>query len=138
MLAPVAGGAPCSVPGSILRVKNTHIGNYEYVVFDYRRPPNPHYAVTTVTSSFTEDEGADPGTVNGPRFRQIRFTGVYWTCSIAQNFFVPDVAIKGLKKTGQFEGVVTYVVGFRSGSIYLGTYYYDVGSIRKVVMRFRR
>lgn len=134
----VAFSSPCTAPGSIKAVRNTHIGNYEYVVFDVRRPPNPHYAVTTVSSSFTEDEGADPGTINGPQFRQIRFTGVNWTCSIAQNFSVPDVAIKGIKKTGQFEGVVTYVVGFRAGSTYLGAYYYDVGNIRKVVMRFRR
>ena len=133
-----AFSSPCTAPGSIKRVQNTHIGNYEYVVFDVRRPPNPTYTVITVTASFTEDEGADPGTINGPQFRQIRFTGVNWTCSIAKNFSVPDVAIKGIKKTGQFEGVVTFVVGFRTGSTYLGTYYYDVGSIRKVVMRFRR
>ena len=133
-----AFAAPCTSPRSIQRVRNTHMGNYEYVIFDYRRPPNPQYAVTTVMPPFEADGSGDPVTVAGNKFRQIRFTSVFWTCTISENFVLPDTAIKGIKSTGQFEGVVTYVVGFRNASTYLGTYHYDVGPIRKVVMRFRR
>lgn len=139
ILASTASAAPCTSPRSILRVRNIHMGNYEYVVFDYRRPPNPQYAVTAVTGpTFIQDGSGDPITVAGNRFRQIRFTSVFWTCKISENFSLPDLAIKGIKGTGQFEGVVTYVVGYRSASTYLNTYHYDVGPIRKVVMRFRR
>jgi hypothetical protein len=133
-----AFSAPCTAARSIKRVKNTHIGNYEYVVFDVRRPPNPHYSVTTQAGPFTEDASGDPVPVTGPKFKQIAFTGVYWTCTIAENFSLPNTAIKDIKKTGQFEGHVTYVVGYRAASTYLATYYYDVGNIRKVVMQFRR
>jgi hypothetical protein len=101
ILAPIASGAPCSGPGSILRVKNTHIGNYEYVVFDYRRPPNPHYTVTTETgSTFIHDASGDNITVAGNKFRQIRFTGVFWTCTINETFSLPKTAIKDVKKHG--------------------------------------
>ena len=134
----IALSSPCTAPRSIKHVKNTHIGNYEYVVFDVRRPPNPHYSVTTQTGPFTEDASGDPVAVTGPKFKQIAFTGVYWTCTIAETFSLPNTAIKDIKKTGQFEGHVTYVVGYRNASTYLGTYSYDVGNIRKVVMQFRR
>jgi hypothetical protein len=133
-----AFSAPCTAARSIKSVRNTHIGNYEYVVFDVRRPPNPHYSVTTETGPFTEDASGNPVPVAGNKFKQIRFTGVFWTCTIAEVFSLPKTAIKDIKKTGQFEGVVTYVVGYRTASVYLGTYYYDVGNIRKVVMQFRR
>jgi hypothetical protein len=65
ILANAAFAAPCAGAGSIRRVRNTAIGNYEYVVFDYVSPPAAHYSVITVTSSFTEDEGAEPGTISG-------------------------------------------------------------------------
>jgi hypothetical protein len=133
-----AFSTPCGAPGSIKRVTNTHIGNYEYVVFDVRRPPNPHYSVTTVMPPFTADGSGDPVPVAGNKFKQIRFTGVMWMCGINHVFSLPQTAIKDIKSTGQWEGVVTYVVGYRTASTYLGTYHYDVGSIRKVVMQFRR
>lgn len=138
MLGQSAFSTPCGAPGSIKRVTNTHLGNYEYVVFDVRRPPNPNYSVTTVMPPFTADGSGDPVPVAGNKFIQIRFMGVMWTCGINEVFSLPKTAIKGIGKTGQFEGTVTYVVGYRTASTYLGSYYYDVGSIRKVVMRFRR
>jgi hypothetical protein len=138
ILANAAFAAPCAGAGSIRRVRNTAIGNYEYVVFDYVPPPAAHYSVITVTSSFTEDEGAEPGTISGNKFKQIRFKAPNWTCTINQSLSLPKTAIKGIKRTGQFEAVITYVVGYRTASTYLGSYSYPVGSIRKVVMRFRR
>lgn len=138
VLAQSAFSTPCGAPGSIERITNTHIGNYEYVVFDVRRPPNPHYLVTTVMPPFTQDGSGDSVSVSGNKFKQIRFTGVMWMCGINHVLYLPQTAIKGIKSTGQWEGVVTYVVGYRTASTYLGTYYYDVGTIRKVVMQFRR
>jgi hypothetical protein len=138
ILANAAFAAPCAGAGSIRRVRNTAIGNYEYVVFDYVPPPAAQYTVTTVTPPFIEDEGGDTGPVNGNKFKQIRFHALNWTCTINQSFSLPKTAIKGIKRTGQFEAVITYVVGYRTASTYLGSYSYPVGSIRKVVMRFRR
>ena len=138
VLAQSAFSPPCGAPGSIKRVTNTHIGNYEYVVFDVVRPPNPHYSVTTVIPPFTADGSGDPVPVTGNKFKQIRFTGVMWMCGINHVFSLPQTAIKDIKSTGQWEGVVTYVVGYRTVSTYVGYYHYDVGSIRKVVIKFRR
>ncbi|HWM25736.1 MAG TPA: hypothetical protein VNP98_13015 [Chthoniobacterales bacterium] len=138
MLAQSAFASPCGAPRSIKRITNTHIGKYEYVEFEVRRPPNPQYSVTTVTPPFTHDGSGDTITVAGNKFKQIRFTGVMWACKINETFSLPKTAIKGIKSTGQFEGVVTYVIGYRTASTYLNTYHYDVGSIRKVVMRFKR
>jgi hypothetical protein len=138
VLAQSAFATPCGAAGSIKKITNTHIGNYEYVVFDVRRPPNPTYSVTTVMPPFTHDASGDPVPVAGNRFKQIRFTHVMWMCGINHVFYLPQTAIKDIKSTGQWEGVVTYVVGYRTASTYLGTYHYDVGTIRKVVMQFRR
>jgi hypothetical protein len=136
--AAVAAPGPCVGAGSIRRVRNTAIGNYEYVVFDYVPPPAAQYTVTTVTPPFIEDEGGDTGPVNGNKFKQIRFHALNWTCTINQSFSLPKTAIKGIRKTGQFEAVITYVIGYRTASTYLNTYSYNVGSIKKVVMQFRR
>jgi hypothetical protein len=138
MLGQSAFSTPCGAPGSIKRVTNTRIGDYEYVVFDVRRPPNPTYSVTTVMPPFTADGSGDPVSVAGNKFKQITFTHVMWMCGINHVFSLPQTAIKDVKGTGQWEGVVSYVVGYRTASTYLGSYHYDVGSIRKVVMRFRR
>ena len=139
ILAQTATAAPCTGPRSILRVRNTVMGNYEYVVFDYVRPPAANYSVTAVTGpTFEHDASGDPITVAGNRWRQIRFKGINWTCSIAHNVTTPRPAIKDVKSTGQFEGVVTYVVGYRASAIYVNTYTYTVGNVQKVVMRFRQ
>ena len=138
-LAQPIDAQPCSGPRSILRVKNTVIGNHEYVVFDYVRPPAASYSVTPVTGpNFTQDGSGNTITVAGNKFRQIRFSGINWTCSITHNINVPRTAIKDIKGIGQFEGVVTYVVGYRTASVYLGSYSYNVGSIQKVVMWFKK
>jgi hypothetical protein len=138
MLAQSAFASPCGSPGSIKRVTTTQLGNYEEVVFEVRRPPNPRYSVTTVTPPFTFDGSGEPVTVAGDKFKRIGFTGVVWTCSIKETFSLPKKAIKDVKRTGQSEGVVLYVVGYRAASTYVGTSYVDVGPIRRVVMRFKR
>lgn len=138
ILASVNFSAPCTAAGSIKKVKNTSIGSYEYVVFDYVLPPNPTYTVTTVSPPFTEDPSGNPVVVSGAKFKEIRFDSVEWMCTIQKVFFLPKTAIKDIKQTSQFEGVVTYVVGYRNASLYAGTYFYDVGTIRKVVVRFKK
>lgn len=138
ILASVNFSAPCTAANSIKSVKNTSIGNYEYVVFNLVKPVTATFTVTTATPPFEEDPSGDPVTVAGSKFRQIRLDIVFWTCEIDENFSLPRTAIKGIGKTSQFEGVVSYVVGYRNASKFVSAYSYDAGSIKKVVMRFKK
>lgn len=130
--------APCKEPGSIRRVVKNRIGAYEYVVFDVVLPPNPTYKVTTVHPPFTEDGSGDPVKVTGPNYKSVMFRSVSWMCDIGQNFSTPTSTITQVKSIGQFEGDVEYIIGYKKASKYAGNYFYDVGTIRKLVVRFRR
>ncbi|HKR01048.1 MAG TPA: hypothetical protein VJT09_10265 [Pyrinomonadaceae bacterium] len=128
----------CTSPGSIVSVKNTRIGNREYVIFNLKKPTSATYTVTTETGPFVEDPSENPVTVAGSKFKMIRFQGVFWTCSINEIFSLPKPIIKDIKSTSQFEGTIEYVIGYRNPPPkYITTYTYDVLSIRKVVMMFK-
>lgn len=128
----------CSEPGSIRRVRNTSIGNHEYVVFDVFMPPDPDYSTSAVSPPFAGGASGEPVTVRGGKFRKIRFDGVVWTCRIQELLTLPRSAVKDVENLEQFEGIIEYVVGYRGSARYITTYHYDVGSIRKVVMKFRK
>lgn len=139
-LPALAHAAACGPSGSIVRVKNTSIGAFEYVVFKFHKPPvTPSYTVTAVTPPFIEDPSGNTITVAGSKFTQVRFDSVFWTCAIAQNFVLPKSAIKGIKRTGQFEGVVTYVIGRRASSHFISSYSYNSGpGYRTIVIKFKK
>ncbi len=132
--------AACGPSGSIVRVKNTSIGAFEYVVFKFHKPPTvPAYTVTAVMPPFTEDPSGNTIVIAGSKYTEVRFDSVFWTCSIAQNFALPKTAIKDIKRTGQFEGVVTYVIGRRASSHYISNYSYDSGTgFRTIVIKFKK
>jgi len=133
-----AQAAHCTAPHSIKRVKNTSYGHYEKVIFDIVASPNRPYSVSTGKRPFIADPSGLPVSVKGARFKKIRFTDVFWMCSIRQTLSLPKTAVKDVKRLGQFEGVVEYVVGYRKASRYLTTYAYPVGSNWKVVMKFKK
>jgi len=140
LLSSLAYAQPCTDPGSILSVKNSSAGSYEYVTFRLKRPLNSGYgySVSTVTGSFTEQPSGNPVTITGPKYKRIRFKSITWMCTIAETFSLPKTAIKAIKKLEQHEGIVVYVVGYRNASTYISTSSINVGSIRKVVMKFRK
>jgi hypothetical protein len=134
-----AQAAYCTAPHSIKRVKNTYpVGHYEYVVFDIVASPNRPYSVSTGKRPFIADPSGLPVSVKGAKFKKIRFADVFWTCSIRHALALPKTAIKDVKRLGQFEGVVEYVVGYRKASRYISTYAYPAGSNWKVVMKFEK
>ena len=139
MLGASALAADCTSVNSIVRVKNTKIGIREYVVFDFKKPPAvPNYAVAAATGPFIQDPSGLPLSVAGSAFRRVTFTGVVWTCAIPEVLSLPRPAIADVKKLGQFEGIVTYIVGASSGATFLGSYDYSSGSLRKVVLKYRK
>jgi hypothetical protein len=132
--------APCNAANSIAKIKNTSSGNFEYVVFDFIKPPTlPNYSVTTAVPPFVHDASGNIITVNGSKFKKVRFQGVVWTCSIQEALTLPKTAIKDIKNIGQFEGVITYAIGYRASSLYQGTYSYNgSASVRKIVLKFKK
>lgn len=140
LLSSVAYSQICTGPGSIINAKNTTIGNYEFAVFTVKKPLGSgySYAVTTETGPFTEDPSGNPVTVTGPKYKKIVFQGISWMCVITENFSVPKIAIKDIKKIEQHEGVVSYVVGHRNASPFIANYTYAAGTTQKVVMMFKR
>jgi hypothetical protein len=132
----------CNAAGSILSVKNTTSGKYEYVTFRVKKPlqANYGYSITTVSgSTFVEDPSGDTITVTGSRFKKIRFRGVYWTCQINEILSLPKFIIKDIKRIKQYEGIVEYVVGYRNPPAkFLGSYSVNSSTVRSVVMVFRR
>jgi hypothetical protein len=132
-----ASAEPCAEKGSIKRVTNTRVGKFDYVTFEIQRPANPAYEVTDETGPFTEGDTDEPVPVTGDKFKQITFRSMPWGCTIAEKFSLPGGAIIDIKKTDQFEGFITYVVGYRSDATYVDTRHSDTGSIRKIVMRFK-
>lgn len=132
--------APCSSAGSIVRVKNINTTNYEYVEFKLKRPLNSGYSygVTTVSPPFIEDPSGNTVVVSGKKFKKIKFNSITWTCTITQNISLPNIAIKGIKKLSQFEGIVEYVIGYRKTSSYISTTWWNSGSYRIVRMKFKK
>jgi hypothetical protein len=92
-----------------------------------------------VAPPFTEDPSGNPVSVAGSKFTEVTFQSVYWMCEIAERFHLPKRAIKGIKQTGQFEGVVSYVIGRRASSHYISNYSYNSGpGYRSIVIKFKK
>ena len=132
--------SPCTAAGSIVSVKNTSVGQYEYVRFKVKLPVNSgfSYAVSTVTPPFIQDPSGNTISVSGSKFKLIKFESVFWTCTIVENFSLPKTAIKGIKQISQFEGIVEYVIGRRKASLYITTTSTSAGGFKWIKMKFRK
>ncbi|TXH60779.1 MAG: hypothetical protein E6Q84_04070 [Thiothrix sp.] len=135
----VASAASCTAANSITRVSNTSpAGAYEYVIFDLKKT-SPNYHVNSKSPPFTFDPSDEPVMVAGNKFKKITFPSVYWMCTIPQLLSLPKIQVKDVKLTEQFEGMVSYIVGYKTAGQYLTTYHYTVTSTRsKVVMKFKK
>ena len=142
MMSGVALSAPCTSPGSIVSVILSSSGQFEYVTFKMKKPLNSNYgsSVTTAFPVFKEEPSDNPVTVVGPKYKKITFTGISWTCSIAENLSVPKMTVKDIKRLEQDEGIVVYVVGYKQTATkyYVSTTVSNTGSNRFVKMKFRR
>ena len=139
-LPAIANAAACGPANSIISVRNSSKGAFEYVVFKFHKPPTvPTYSVKAVNPPFTEDPSGNPVNVAGSKFTEVAFQSVFWMCLIAENFALPKTAIKGIKQTSQFEGYVTYVIGRRASSHYISNYSFDSGpGYRSIVIKYKK
>lgn len=132
-----AEAAYCAAPHSIKLVRNGSGVWTEFVRFDIVGSPNRPFTVTKAHPPFIEDPSGRPVRVSGSKFQKITFRNVYWTCTIRERLSLPRRAIKDVKRLGQHEGVVDYVVGHGAASVYAGARVSRVGSNWRVVLRFR-
>ena len=142
MLSGAALSSPCTAPGSIVSVTLTSSGAYEYVTFKVKKPLNAGYSssVATVLGPFKEEPSDNPVTVTGPKYKQITFNAIEWMCSIAENFTVPKITVRDIKRLEQHEGVVVYVIGHKQTAIkhYVSTTVSNTATYRFIKMKFRR
>ena len=139
-LPAIANAAACGPSSAIVSVRNSSVGAFEYVIFKFHKPPTvPAYIVKAVTPPFIEDPSGNTINVAGSKFTEVTFPSVFWMCTIAENFHLPKTAIKGIKRTGQFEGVVSYVIGRRASSHYISNYSYNSGpGYRSIVIKYKK
>jgi hypothetical protein len=125
----------CSEPGSIMSVKKSRVGKFEYVTFELKAN-DPHYEILNVKPPFT-DYGDRRVRIKGTAFKSIQFHLVPTECRIRENFRAATTTVQGVASTEQFEGYVTYVIGYTSKSKYVGVTATGVGST-KVALKFKR
>jgi hypothetical protein len=135
-----AHAASCTEPGSIIRVRNSVKGNNEYVVFTLRKSPDmSKFGVQAVLPPFSEDGSGKEIPVAGSSYTEVKFRDVFWMCSIAERLNLPQIGVMDVVRTGQFEGIVTYVIGRGRSAHFVAVYSYDARpGYYNVVVKYRR
>jgi len=138
LLSAFATATPCNEAGSMRRVYKQTSGKYEYVVFELIRPAKPEFEVRTEHPPFYEDGPGDPVKVKGKFFKEVDFRGVVWTCDIRENLSLRTTAIVDVKKSGQFEGYITYVIGYLKRGQYVSSYVRNEGKYRRYYIKLKK
>lgn len=127
----------CNTAGSLVSVKKTKSGRTEYVIFTIKKPTNVKTTVSNATPPFIEDASGNTLTIQGCKYKQLVLNGVDWTCTIHEYLSNATSLIRQVKRTGQFEGVISYVVGYKCSPASKFVFYsYPAGGYMKYVMRF--
>jgi hypothetical protein len=125
----------CSAPGSMTSVRTYKSGNRDIVEFKIKSPATYKKSITAVTGPFTRGEGDDQVVVRGALFTRVHFEPLDWTCQTPNTFSAKPV-VKDVKLVEQFEGFITYIIGRKAGSHYLGTTDVACGTSRCVRVKF--
>jgi hypothetical protein len=128
----------CTESGSVRSVTKARRGNFETVTFEI---------VGNTLPDKVEIENAKPPITNyngdnlhmkGPLFKEVHLNMVAWTCKIRENLGASTMTITGVKQTEQFEGYVSYAIGYTKRSKYVGITKTTGVKTSKVVVKFRR
>ncbi len=128
----------CSEANSITSVKKRRAGNTEYVIFTLKNPVTAKHEVTDAKPPFTQDGSGNTVHVKGCKFKQVKFNDVVWTCKIPMTSSGSPYLIRDVNSTGQFEGVISYVIGYRCSATSVVSYDYEDGDKYKFVVRLKR
>ena len=132
------GQGPCKEAGSIRSVTKARAGNFETVTFLFNGHKLPqNIDVSNETPPIT-NYGGDNLHMKGKAFKGVHMNLLPWTCKIRENFGVATTTIRDIKNTEQFEGYVSYVIGYTRASKYVGKTTSTTGKNAKIVIKFKR
>lgn len=128
----------CTEDGSIRSVTKARSGNFETVTFEINGDTLPGKIEVTNEKPPIRDYGGDNLHMKGKAFKGVHMSMVMWTCSIRENFKAKTSTIKDVRNSEQFEGYVTYVIGYSSRSKYVGKTEITGKTRSKIIIKFRR
>ncbi|MEP6944563.1 MAG: hypothetical protein ABJA02_01505 [Acidobacteriota bacterium] len=128
----------CTEDGSIRRVTKATSGNYETVTFEFVGSSLPSTIEVTNEKPPITNYGGDNLHMKGRAFKGVHMSIVPWTCKIAENFKASSKTIKDIRNSEQFEGYVTYVIGYTARSKYVGKTEITGPKSSKIVIKFKR
>jgi hypothetical protein len=129
----------CSnLPNSLVSVTKQNVPGYRKIIFTFKKPLAAGFTVspvTTASATYTDSDGSTIVTVPGCKFKSVTFRNVEWMC-VTNNTVVPDSRIKAVKLTEQFEGHITYRIGY-CVSAYHHRSVVNTSTKRQVILWFR-
>ena len=128
----------CTEAGSVRSVTTAISGNFETVTFEFNGKHLPQNIEVTNEKAPIENYGGDNLHMKGKAFKGIHMNMVNWTCNIAENFKAKTTTIRDVKNSEQFEGYVTYVIGYTPKSKYVGKTEVMGPTRSKVIIKFKR
>lgn len=128
----------CSEANSLVSVRKRKAGSTEYVIFNLKNPATTTSEVTDATPPFTADGSGNTVNVTGCKFKRVKFSSITWTCQTRLNLSSSTSLIRQVKRLGQFEGQIEYIIGYRCNAQNIVSYSYDDGDLKKFVVRFKR
>jgi len=135
-LATAAQEPRCTEQGSVRSITKARTGKLETVTLEFVGGLPQSVEVTNVEAPI-ENYSGDNLHMKGPHFMSVSVHMVAWNCRIREDLAARTSTITGIKQTEQFEGYVTYAIGYTSRKKYVG-YTKANGSKRsKVVVKFR-
>jgi hypothetical protein len=130
--------SPCTEKGSIRSVTKARSGSFETVTFEFNGSSLPQNIEVTNENPPIENYGGDNLHMKGKAFKGVHMNMVNWTCNIAENFKAKTTTIKDVKNSEQFEGYVTYVIGYTAKSKYVGKTEVKGPKRSRIIIKFKR
>jgi hypothetical protein len=129
----------CStMPNSLVSITKQNVPGYRKIIFTFKKPLGSTFTVspvTTATSTYIDSDGSTVVTVPGCRFKSITFHNVVWMC-VTNNTVVADSRVRAVKLTEQFEGHISYCIGYCT-STYHHKSVVNTSTQRQIILWFR-
>lgn len=126
----------CNQANSLISVKKKKIGNADYVIFTLKRPVTATNSVASATPPFIEDGSGNTINILGCAYKKVTFNNIVWTCK-TKMLSSSTQFVQKVKNIGQFEGIISYVIGYKCIANSVVSYSYTAPPYQKVVVRFQ-
>jgi hypothetical protein len=128
----------CTEEGSIRSVTKGRSGRVETVTFELVGRGLPSKVEVRDEKPPIEDYGGENLHMKGRVFKSVFFGIVPWMCDIRESFKAKTTTIRDIKQTEQFEGYVSYAIGYTAKNKYAGKSVVYGRRSTKVIVKFRR